>query len=93
MPRRRKSPSPLRASGGIGSPSAATLKQGGAVKVEVSFGKETAEGVYASVRGESSVKVADKESLQKLDKGEADFVEPPAPATANPHTSEPAKKK
>ena len=70
-----------------------SLKQGGAVKVEVSFGKETAEGVYASVRGESSVKVADKESLQKLDKGEADFVEPPAPATANPHTSEPAKKK
>jgi hypothetical protein len=68
-----------------------TLKQTGAVKAEVSFGKETPEGVYASVRGESSVKVADKESLQKLDKGESDFIEPPAPATPNPHTPAPKK--
>jgi hypothetical protein len=67
-----------------------TLKQGGAVKAEVRFGKETAEGVYASVSGESSVKVADKESATKLDKAEGDFVEPPAPPS--PHAAEPAKK-
>jgi len=69
-----------------------TLKQAGTVKAEVSFGKETADGVYAAVRGESAVKVADKESLQKLDKGESDFVEPPAPpAPPNPHTPAPKK--
>jgi hypothetical protein len=61
------------------------LKQGGTVKVDCAFGKETKDAVYAQVQGESSVKVADKESLEKLNKGEADFVEaapPPAPAPA-----------
>ncbi len=60
------------------------LKQGGTVKVDCILGRETKDGVYAQVKGESSVKVADKESLEKVDKGETDFVEPPpaAPATA-----------
>ncbi len=59
------------------------LKQGGAVRVDCILGKETKDGVYAQVKGESSVKVADKESLEKLNKAESDFVEPPpAPAAA-----------
>jgi hypothetical protein len=60
------------------------LKQGGAVKVDCIFGKESKDGIYAQIKGESSVKVADKESLEKLNHGESDFIEaaptPPAPA-------------
>jgi hypothetical protein len=55
------------------------LKQGGAVKLDCVFGKEAKDGVYAQVKGESAVKVADKESLDKLNKAEPDFVEPPPP--------------
>ncbi len=66
------------------------LKQGGAVKVDCVFGKETKDGVYAQVKGEASVKVADKDSLEKLNKNEADFIEaPPAP----PQAPVPAPKK
>jgi len=36
------------------------------------------------VRGESFVKIVDKETLDKLDKREADFLEPPAPAAPAP---------
>ncbi len=65
------------------------LKQKGQVKLECEFGKETKDGVYAQVRGETSVKVADKESMEKLGKGESDLVEPPpaAPAAGTPATS------
>ncbi len=55
------------------------FKQGADVKVDCAFGEEAKDGVYAQVKGESAVKVADKESLEKLNKAEADFVEPPAP--------------
>jgi hypothetical protein len=55
------------------------LKQGGAVKVDCKFGKDTKEGVYAQVRGEPYVKIADRESLDKMGKGEADFLEPAPP--------------
>jgi hypothetical protein len=59
------------------------FKQGGTVKVDCRFGKETKDGVYAQIQGDSAVKIADKESLDKLMKGEADFLEPPpAPAPA-----------
>jgi len=69
---------------GLDKPTAEViLKQGGAVKVDCILGKDAKEGVYAQVKGESSVKIADKESLEKLDKAEADFVEaPPTPAPA-----------
>jgi hypothetical protein len=60
------------------------LKQGGTVKVEFSVGKAAKDGVYAQVRGESFVKVAEKETLDKLDKLEADFLEPLASAPAAP---------
>ncbi len=59
------------------------LKQKGQVKLECALGKETKEGVYSQVKGESSVKIADKDTLDKLTRGETDFVEPPpAPAPA-----------
>ena len=56
------------------------LKQGGTVKADCAFGKEGKGGVYAQVSGETGVKVADKESLDKLAKGESDYIEPPPPA-------------
>ncbi len=65
------------------------LKQKGQAKLECEFGKETKDGIYAQVKGETSVKVADKESIEKLGKGEPDLVEPPpaAPAASAPATS------
>ncbi len=66
------------------------LKQGATVKVDCAFGKETKDGVYSQVKGESFVKVADKEVLGKLNKGEPDFLEAPTPQE-NPPTS-PSKK-
>ena len=66
------------------------LRQKGQVKLECEFGKETKDGVYAQVKGETSVKVADKESMEKLGKGESDLVEPPAAA---PPTTAPATPK
>jgi len=56
------------------------LKQGGAVKVDCIFGKENKDGVYAQVQGEPYVKIADKETLAKLVRGESEYLEPaPAP--------------
>lgn len=70
---------------GLDKPAAhVVLKQGGTVKVDCAFGKEAKDGVYAQVQGESSVKVADKESLEKINKGEADFVEAPPPPMPAP---------
>ncbi len=57
-------------------------RQAGAVKVDCIFGKEDKEGVYAQIKGETLVKIADKESLDKLNKGESDFLEPPPPPPA-----------
>jgi hypothetical protein len=76
-------PSPL-SKYGLDNPAAhIVFKQGGTVKVDCRFGKETKDGVYAQIQGDSSVKVADKESLNKLMKAEADFLElPPAPPPA-----------
>ena len=60
------------------------LKQAGAVKLDCVFGKAAKDGVYAQVKGESSVKIADQDSLDKLNKSESDFVEPPPPPPAPP---------
>ena len=61
------------------------LQQGGNVRVDCIFGKEAKNGVYAQIQGEPYVKVADKESLDKLAKGEQEYLEPPpAPAPAAP---------
>jgi uncharacterized membrane protein len=65
---------------GLDNPAAhIVLKQGGAVKVDCKFGKDAKEGVYAQVQGEPYVKIADKESLDKMGKGESDYLEPPPP--------------
>jgi len=66
------------------------LKQGGNIKADCIFGKEAKDGVYAQVQGEPFVKIADKESMAKLGKGEADFIEPAAPSA--PATPAPQKK-
>jgi hypothetical protein len=55
------------------------LKQGGKVLTDCSLGKATKDGIYAQVKGDSSVKVADPEGLNALDKGETDLVEPAPP--------------
>jgi hypothetical protein len=51
------------------------LKQGSDVVVDCSFGKKNDKGVYAQIKGDSSVKVADLESYEKLTKKETDFIE------------------
>ena len=58
------------------------LKQGGNVLADCAFGHAAKDGVYAQVKGDSSVKVADPEGLDALDKNESDFIE--APETAAP---------
>jgi hypothetical protein len=56
------------------------LKQGPAVRVDCIFGKDAKDGVYTQVAGEPYLKIAEKESRDKLGKSEPDFVEPPPPA-------------
>ncbi len=51
------------------------LEKEGSVMVDCSFGKETEDGIYVQIKGESSIKIADKESYNKVDLGESDFVE------------------
>lgn len=61
------------------------LKQKGEEKVDCSFGNQTKDGVYALVKGESSIKLVAKDILEKLDKEEKDFIElPPAPPAPAP---------
>jgi len=61
------------------------VKQKGEEKVECSFGSQTDSGVYAQVKGESTVKVAEKDILDKLNKKLEDYLEPPpAPAAEEP---------
>jgi len=50
------------------------LKQGETVKVDLVFGKEVDDGIYAQVQGEAAVKIAEKESFDKVNIGESDFV-------------------
>ncbi len=73
-------PGPLSTYNLVTPPLRVVLKQGGNVLADCSIGKAAKNGIYAQVKGDSSVKVADPEGLDVLDKGESDFVEPP-PAT------------
>ena len=53
------------------------LKQGSTVLADCSFGRSAKDGgIYAQVKGDSSVKVADPEGLDALNKGQSDLVEP-----------------
>jgi hypothetical protein len=54
------------------------LKQGATVLADCIFGKSAKEGIYAQVKGDSSVKIADPDGLSALDRGETDLVEPAA---------------
>ena len=55
------------------------LKQGGTVLADCSFGNYAKkDGIYAQVKGDSSVKVADPD-IGILDRAEPDYVEAPAP--------------
>ncbi|MDR0842306.1 MAG: DUF4340 domain-containing protein [Acidobacteriota bacterium] len=51
------------------------LKKGSETIAECRFGASTPDGVYAKVSGDSSIKVADPEGLELLDKAEADYLE------------------
>ena len=76
----------LPAAYGIDKPAArVVLKQGQTVKADLAFGKEAKDGIYAQVQGEAAVKIADKESFDKINKGESDFV---AAATTEAGTPE-----
>jgi hypothetical protein len=55
------------------------LKQGGTVLADCSFGKSAKDGIYAQVKGDSSVKIADPDGLSALDKSEPDLIEAPVP--------------
>ncbi len=57
------------------------LKQGANVIVDCSLGKAAKNGgIYAQVKGDSSVKVASPEGLELLERGESDLIETPAAA-------------
>lgn len=65
------------------------LKQGSQVMVDCSLGKgKKGETVYAQIKGDSSVKVADPESFSLLDKGESDLIEPPETDAQKPDAAE-----
>jgi hypothetical protein len=55
-----------------------TLKQGSTVLADCSFGKAAKDGIYAQVQGDSSVKVADPDGLDVLNRAEMEFIEPPS---------------
>jgi hypothetical protein len=57
------------------------LKQGTNILADCSFGKAAKDGIFAQVKGDSAVKVADPLGLDLLDRGEADMVELPATST------------
>lgn len=72
-------PSPL-AKYGLDKPAIrVVLKKGGTVLADCSFGNSAKDGIYAQVKGDSSVKVADPDGLSALDKGASDLIESPVP--------------
>ncbi len=53
------------------------LRQGSTVLADCSFGKSAKDGgIYAQVKGDASVKVADPEGLDALNKGQSELIEP-----------------
>ncbi|MFH1572458.1 MAG: DUF4340 domain-containing protein, partial [Acidobacteriota bacterium] len=76
---------------GLESPTISViLRQKGEEKVNCALGRETADGVYALVRGESAVKIADREILERLNKSRDEFLEPP-PEPSSPAQELPKK--
>jgi hypothetical protein len=72
-------PAPLSTYGLDKPPLHVVLKQGNSIVVDCSFGNATKNGgIYAQVKEDSSVKIADPDGLNMLDRGEPDYVETPA---------------
>jgi hypothetical protein len=64
-------------------PVRAVVKKGGTVLADVSLGSAASDGLHARAAGDPSVKVADPEGLDWLDRKPEDYVETPAePGTA-----------
>jgi len=63
------------------------LKQKGEERVNCALGGQIADGVYAQVKGESAIKLAEKGILEKLELGMQDFLEPPPAPAATPTPS------
>jgi len=55
------------------------LKKGSVVIAECAFGNTDESGVYAKVGGDSSIKVADPEGMEFLNRPEAEYLEPATP--------------
>ena len=55
------------------------LKKGGDVIAECTFGHSVTKGVYAKVSGDSSIKVADPEGLEALNRPESEYIETAVP--------------
>jgi hypothetical protein len=63
---------------GLDKPAAhLVLMQGSNVVADCSLGSPTAKGVYALVKGDPAVKIADPETWDKFNVGESDLLEPP----------------
>jgi hypothetical protein len=65
------------------------LMQGSNVVIDCFLGNPTAKGIYARVKGDPAVKIADPETWEKFNIAESDLIEPPPP----PKTAPPAPKK
>ena len=55
------------------------LKKGSEIIAECAFGHSSEKGVYAKVSGDSSIKVADPEGLEFLNRSETEYIETDAP--------------
>jgi hypothetical protein len=60
------------------------LMQGNNVVVDCSLGSTTAKGIFARVKGDPAVKIADPETWAKFNIAESDLIEPPPPNAAPP---------
>ncbi len=52
------------------------LKQGNKIITDCSLGKAAKDGIYAQIKGDPSVKIADPDGLASMDRGESDFIDP-----------------
>jgi hypothetical protein len=58
------------------------LKQGSNTIADCSLGKAAKDGIYAQLKGDASIKIADPDGLNVLDTGESDFIESPPAGTS-----------
>jgi hypothetical protein len=58
------------------------LKQGSSMIADCSLGNAAKDGIYAQLKGDSCVKIADPDGLSALDRGESEFIETPPSGTS-----------